>query len=66
VPSSDDTQAGAPQDTPLLSEFHTWLADVVARQASDLHLKAGAPPKVRDPGRLVPLGRDASSLLEHR
>jgi twitching motility protein PilT len=57
VPSSDDTLAGAAQDAPLLSEFHTWLADVVARQASDLHLKAGAPPKVRDTGRLVPLER---------
>jgi twitching motility protein PilT len=41
----------------LLQEFHGWLAEVMAREASDLHVKVGTPPKLRETGRLVPLDR---------
>jgi twitching motility protein PilT len=43
----------------LIEEFHRWLGDVVTREASDLHLTIGAPPKLRETGRLVPLERAA-------
>jgi twitching motility protein PilT len=39
----------------LVDELHGWLGEVVARNGSDLHLKAGGPPKIRDTGSLVPL-----------
>ncbi|HEX9123574.1 MAG TPA: PilT/PilU family type 4a pilus ATPase [Actinomycetota bacterium] len=42
----------------IVGEFHGWLAEVVEREDSDLHVKVGAPPKVRKAsGRLVPLER---------
>ncbi len=47
-----------------LAEFHHWLREVVEREASDLHLKVGAPPKLREAGRLVPLEREALSADE--
>ncbi len=36
-------------------DFADLLLDVIARNASDLHLTAGAPPMVRVRGRLAPL-----------
>jgi twitching motility protein PilT len=45
----------------LLQEFHGWLAEVMAREASDLHVKVGAPPKLRESGRLVALERSPLS-----
>ncbi|MEW6058802.1 MAG: PilT/PilU family type 4a pilus ATPase [Actinomycetota bacterium] len=36
----------------VVEEFNEWLAEVVAREGSDLHLKVGAPPKIRQAGRL--------------
>jgi twitching motility protein PilT len=50
-----DTNAGHA----LLDEFAGWLADTMAREASDLHLKVGAPPKLREAGKLVPIDRPA-------
>jgi twitching motility protein PilT len=50
-----DTNAGHA----LLDEFAGWLADTMAREASDLHLKVGAPPKLRETGKLVPIDRPA-------
>ena len=48
-----DAQAGHG----LLDEFGGWLRDAMAREASDLHLKVGTPPKLRLAGKLVPFGR---------
>jgi twitching motility protein PilT len=45
----------------LLQEFHGWLTEVMAREASDLHVKVGAPPKLRETGRLVALERSPLS-----
>jgi twitching motility protein PilT len=45
----------------LIEEFHGWLREVIAREASDLHVKVGACPKIREAGRLVPLDRAALS-----
>jgi len=39
-----------------IEEFAGWLRTLVAEQGSDLHLKAGSPPKIRQAdGQLVPL-----------
>jgi twitching motility protein PilT len=40
-----------------MEEFDSWLAELVARDGSDPHLKVGRPPKIRDAGSLVPLER---------
>jgi twitching motility protein PilT len=48
------------QDRPgqgVIDEFNAWLAEVVRREASDLHIKVGTPPKIRDAGALIPLDR---------
>jgi twitching motility protein PilT len=36
----------------VVGEFNRWLAELVARGGSDLHLKVGAPPNIRLAGRL--------------
>jgi len=42
----------------LIDEFNGWLAELTARGGSDLHVKVGAPPKIREAtGALVPLER---------
>jgi twitching motility protein PilT len=55
-----ETEAG-PATMPgadLMTEFTGWLRELVAGEGSDLHLKAGSPPKIRQgDGRLVALGR---------
>lgn len=43
--------------TGIFDEFNGWLADLVARDGSDLHLKAGTPPKLRLAGALLPIDR---------
>ncbi len=57
--TADEMERGLAPSSGLVEEFHAWLADVVRRQASDLHLKVGTPPKIREAGRLVPLERTA-------
>ncbi len=57
--TAKEMERGLHGPPPLIEEFHGWLGDVVSRQASDLHLKVGAPPKLRETGRLVPLERAA-------
>ena len=42
----------------VIEELHGWLAELVARDGSDLHLKVGSPPKIRDTGSLVALARE--------
>ncbi len=41
------------------------LREMVAQDASDLHLKAGRPPKVRVRGELVDLGPEAVAIADH-
>jgi len=41
----------------IVGEFNGWLAELVERDGSDLHVKVGTPPKLRDAGLLLPLGR---------
>jgi len=56
----EDGRVAAPSGD-LVAEFTGWLRDLVAEQGSDLHLKAGSPPKIRQgDGRLVAL--DHASL----
>jgi twitching motility protein PilT len=47
----------APGDagTDPITQFNGWLRLVVERDASDLHLKVGVPPKIRDTGVLAPI-----------
>ena len=48
-------QVAAPSGD-LVAEFAGWLRDLVADEGSDLHIKAGSPPKIRQAdGRLVAL-----------
>jgi Tfp pilus assembly pilus retraction ATPase PilT len=47
-----------------VEEFAGWLRTLVAEEGSDLHLKAGSPPKIRQPdGQLVALDH---APLTHR
>jgi twitching motility protein PilT len=39
----------------VVDEFNGWLADLVEREGSDLHVKVGVPPKVRVTGSLRPI-----------
>ncbi|GIU98542.1 MAG: twitching motility protein PilT [Actinomycetota bacterium] len=48
---ADEPEGGAG----ILRELETWLRMVVERDASDLHLKVGVPPKIRDTGVLAPI-----------
>jgi twitching motility protein PilT len=41
----------------ILEEFAGWLAELSQREASDLHVKVGTPPKVRQSGSLLELDR---------
>src|SRR3984893_2086051 len=44
-----------PENEPVAIEYSEILLEVVARNASDLHLTAGVPPMVRQRGRLSAL-----------
>jgi len=59
----ESSQAAAPSADEV-EEFAGWLRILVAEEGSDLHLKAGSPPKIRQPdGQLVALDR---APLTHR
>ena len=59
----EDTSAHAAAVADLMTQFNGWLRLVVERDASDLHLKVGVPPKIRDTGVLSPI--DGYPRLEH-
>ena len=59
----EDTSAHADAVADLMTQFNGWLRLVVERDASDLHLKVGVPPKIRDTGVLSPI--DGYPRLEH-
>jgi twitching motility protein PilT len=41
--------------SPIVEGFNAWLAELVERDGSDLHIKAGVPPKIRETGVLRPI-----------
>lgn len=41
----------------IVDEFNGWLRLLVERNGSDLHVKVGTPPKMRESGALLPLQR---------
>jgi twitching motility protein PilT len=43
--------------SPAVVEFADWLEELVGGEGSDLHLKAGSPPLIREAGRLRRLQR---------
>jgi twitching motility protein PilT len=45
----------------IVEEFNGWLSLLVERNGSDLHVKVGTPPKVRQSGALLPLDREPLS-----
>jgi hypothetical protein len=45
----------------IVEEFNGWLSLLVERNGSDLHVKVGTPPKVRQSGALLPLDREPPS-----
>ena len=45
----------------VVDEFNGWLALLVERNGSDLHVKVGTPPKMRQSGALLPLDREPLS-----
>jgi twitching motility protein PilT len=42
----------------IVDEFNGWLSMLVERNGSDLHLKVGTPPKIRESGALLPFDRE--------
>ena len=59
----ESSQAATPSADEV-EEFAGWLRTLVAEEGSDLHLKAGSPPKIRQPdGQLVALDH---APLTHR
>ena len=46
----------------IVDEFNGWLSELVQRRGSDLHVKVGTPPKIRESGALLPMERE---LLTH-
>ena len=51
--SAASSNGGAPEG--IVDAFNGWLAELVERDGSDLHVKTGAAPKIREAGELVPL-----------
>ena len=45
----------------IVDEFNGWLSLLVERNGSDLHVKVGTPPKIRQSGGLLPLDRGSLS-----
>jgi twitching motility protein PilT len=64
VLTAEEMERGLDRDAGPIDEFHAWLAEVVRREASDLHLKVGTPPKLREAGRLVPVDREPLTPAE--
>jgi twitching motility protein PilT len=53
----------APRHDEQTARLRAWLADMIARNASDLLLVAGASPAIRLDGRVVPLAPSAEEPL---
>ena len=55
----EGTSARGLATPPIVDEFNRWLAVLVERDGSDLHLKVGQPPKIRETGVLAPMDGQA-------
>jgi len=58
VLTADEMEGTTEDGTPLpriVVEFNQLLAELVERDGSDLHLKVGQPPKIRETGVLAPM-----------
>ena len=51
----EGTSANGLTGSGIVNEFNGWLRLVVERDASDLHVKVGVPPKIRETGVLEPI-----------
>ena len=51
----EGTSANGLTGSGIVNEFNGWLRLVVERDASDLHVKVGGPPKIRETGVLEPI-----------
>ena len=64
IEAEELTTTAAPQPeghapSVIVDEFNGWLAQLVELDGSDLHVKAGTPPKLRLNGVLEPVAREA-------
>ncbi len=59
----EGTSANGRRASGILNDFSGWLKLVVERDASDLHVKVGVPPKIRETGVLAPI--DGFPELSH-
>jgi twitching motility protein PilT len=50
--------------SPIVAEFNSWLAQLVAGEGSDLHVKVGSAPMIRLPQGLHRLDREPLSQVE--
>ena len=55
--SDKDADKDATEHSELVEEFRGWLKQLVAEDASDLHVKVGSPPMIRREGRLWRMDR---------
>lgn len=67
---TEEVEGARPAPAPMvpgdvLRELEGWLRMVVERDASDLHLKVGVPPKIRDTGMLAPIAGSPELRPEH-
>ena len=51
----EGTSANGLAGSGIVNEFNGWLRLVIERDASDLHVKVGVPPKIRETGVLEPI-----------
>ena len=60
--TAEEMEGVSPDDrgsSGIIGEFNDWLAELAGREASDLHVKVGVPPKIRETGVLMPIeGRE--------
>jgi len=61
---SDGTNVTSLHASSAVVEFSDWLGELVSGEGSDLHLKAGSAPMIRETGRLRRLQRDPISAAE--
>jgi twitching motility protein PilT len=58
VLTAEEMEGVSPDDrgsSGIIGEFNGWLAELAGREASDLHVKVGVPPKIRETGVLMPI-----------
>jgi twitching motility protein PilT len=48
----------------IAHQLEAWLRELVQKDGSDLHVKVGSPPRIREQGRLRPLEREPLTVQE--